>query len=115
MFKYDKEKDEINQRGGNPGSNKWKSIMMSHQLLETLREALGLKQIDKQKYTIKIADGNNNYLNMNRNGGRFEFADRFCTEEWQTCFTQTEIDELKQRGDLAIDWNKVRIEPVENE
>lgn len=49
MFKYDKEKDEINQFGVKPGLDEWESTVMNHSLLESLREALGLKQIDKQK------------------------------------------------------------------
>lgn len=31
----------------------------------------------------------------------------------KTQFTQTEIDEFKQRDDIAIDWDKAIIEPVE--
>ena len=34
---------------------------------------------------------------------------------YKTKFTQAEINELKQRDDLAIDWDKVIIKPVEDE
>jgi len=36
-------------------------------------------------------------------------------ETIQTHFTQEEIDKLKERKDLAIDWDKAIIEPVREE
>ncbi len=42
------------------------------------------------------------------------FCDDIETDHVKTRFTQSEIDELKQRPDLAIDWNKAIIKEAKN-
>ena len=112
MYKYDKEKDRIIDTA----SNGCFGIVKSHKELEVLREALGLKKHGEQKYTVQILiNDSHGFLNVNKTD------DNDCllsTSSWdpiyQTQFTQVEIDVLKQRPDLAIDWNKAIIKPVED-
>lgn len=43
------------------------------------------------------------------------FCDDIENDYIKTRFTQSEIDELKQRDDLAIDWNKAIIKEVRDD
>ena len=89
-------------------------IEMNHDMLEDLREALGLKKLSDCKYTIKVANGNEDYLNVHVISGDVTIDDSYENSEWKSHFTQAEINELKQRDDLAIDWDKAIINPVED-
>lgn len=63
-----------------------------------------------QKYTIQTIAGNSqSYLNYFLLGKRFIFGDAFDTADYQVSFTKDEINELKKRDDIAIDWNKAII------
>lgn len=109
MYKYDKENDRIIKQG-----DYIKARIFSHDELQALREALGLKQHSEQKYTVKVIKGDKlGYLNIRVDGIVFLDDDKNIIPN-QTFFTQKEIDELKQRDDLAIDWNKAIIKPVED-
>lgn len=50
---------------------------------------------------------------MNVFNGVFFLGDHLQKADCKTHFTQAEIDELKQRDDIAIAWDKAKIEPVE--
>lgn len=71
------------------------------------------KKQSEQKYTVQVIKGNcDAFLNVD------EVDDMFFDGEQEdigvrTRFTKQEIEKLKQRDDLAIDWNKAIIEPVE--
>lgn len=70
----------------------------------------------EKKYTIQvIANCASAYLNCNKGDNHMMFCSGIETDHVKTRFTQSEIDELKQRDDLAIDWNKAIIEPVEGD
>lgn len=108
MYKYDKENDRIIKQG-----NYIEARIFSHDELQALREALGLKRHSEQKYTVKVIKGDKlGYLNIRMDGIVFLDDNKNIIPN-QTFFTQKEIDELKQRDDLAIDWNKAIISPVE--
>ena len=55
------------------------------------------------------------FLNKNKINGRFFIDTDAEDRSAQTQFTQSEIDEVKQRDDIAIDWSKAIIEPVEDD
>ena len=69
-----------------------------------------------QKYTIQTIAGNFlSYLNYNSIGNRFIFNNNIDSKDFQTAFTKDEINELKKRDDIAIDWNKAIIKEVEQD
>lgn len=69
-----------------------------------------------QKYTIQTIAGNFlSYLNYNSIGNRFIFNNNIDSNDFQTSFTEDEINELKKRDDIAIDWNKAIIKEVEQD
>lgn len=69
-----------------------------------------------QKYTIQTIAGNSqSYLNYNSIGNRFIFNNNIDSNDFQTSFTKDEINELKKRDNIAIDWNKAIIKEVEQD
>ena len=81
-------------------------------MLEDLREALGLDKKSNQKFNINILDNCEGYLKLNSETKQFIIAGSGEHDGWKSYFTQAEINELKQRDDLAIDWDKAIIKPV---
>lgn len=70
------------------------------------------KKQAKQKYTVQVFGNVDGYLF--ELGGSFGLLDKEPILTIQkTQFTESEIEKLKQRDDLAIDWDKAIIEPVE--
>ena len=71
------------------------------------------KKRSEQKYTVKVLGDDGAFLIKTPNGifyfGTLSTADAYGD---QNGFTQAEIEKLKHRDDLAIDWNKAIIEPV---
>lgn len=112
MYKYDKENDRIIDMA----SNGCYGIVKSYKELEALREALGLKKHGEQKYTVQILiNDNHGFLNVNKtDNNNCSLSDSNWDPIYQAQFTQKEIDKLKRNPDLAIDWNKAIISPVEN-
>lgn len=78
--------------------------------LKEIREQI----LNNQKYTVQVFPGEYGYLNFVQ-GDRFSIHSSEATDVCQTYFTQSEIDYLKKKHDLAIDWDKVIIEPVRGE
>ncbi|WP_290033699.1 hypothetical protein [Ligilactobacillus cholophilus] len=68
---------------------------------------------NEPRYTIQIIENNEySYLNINRKNRNIIFDDRQYPEQYKTEFTQLEIEVLKNRDDLAIDWDKAVIKEV---
>lgn len=71
-----------------------------------------------KKYRIKVlkADSfsadNSGYLNINYRANLVTFSDKDDFEDWRASFTEKEIEALKKRDDIAIDWDKVELEEV---
>lgn len=103
------EREIVNDEWGRP-------LSMSHQYLSD-REIIGLvnwwkKKQSEQKYTVQVIKGNcTAFLNVDIEGDMFIGDGREYFDD-RTRFTKQEIEKLKQRDDLAIDWNKVIIEPA---
>lgn len=80
----------------------------------------GRKELEKpiKKYRIKVlkADSfsahNSGYLNINYRANLVKFSDKDDFEDWRASFTEKEIEELKKRDDIAIDWDKLELEEV---
>ncbi len=74
------------------------------------------ERFPEKKYTIQaIANSDYCYLNYGKNSNRMTFCDDVETDYVKARFTQSEIDELKQRPDLAIDWDKAIIKEVKDD
>ena len=76
------------------------------------------KASDK-KYAIKVFPGNypvyflDKYLAFNRETGAPVISINDDDSGWQAHFTEKEIEELKKCDDIAIDWDKVELEEVD--
>lgn len=114
MYKYDKENDRIIKTGGQ-NIKAWECISMERSQLEALREALGLKKRDEQKYTVQILSNYKGFLNCEREENYYTTDTNEESLYFKTHFTQAEIDKLKRCDDLAIDWDKAIIKPVEDD
>lgn len=73
------------------------------------------KKNSEQKYTIQIFPNSFGYLNISNDGSKADVGDLTECRGWHMTFTKSEIEQLKQRDDLAIDWDKTKIEPVGEE
>lgn len=89
-------------------------------MLEFYRAGRKLLKKPIKKYAIKVlkADSfsahNSGYLNVNYRANFVTFSDKDDFEDWRASFNKKEIEELKKRDDIAIDWDKVELEEVEN-
>lgn len=70
------------------------------------------KKQSEQKYTVKVGPGNYGYLVVNFDDFDISILGLVDHQKWQSKFTKQEIEELKNRDDLAIDWDKAIIEPI---
>lgn len=70
---------------------------------------------DEKKYYVKVFKSNFGYLNVNYVTGRSIASDREQLLGYRTQFTKSEIKQLKQRDDIAIDWDKVKLIEVDSE
>lgn len=103
------EREVVNDEWGNPRS-------MSLQYLPD-QDIIDLvdwwkKKQNEQKYTIQVISGDYGFLNKVRFDKQVSCDSCEETAIFKAQFTKQEIEQLKQRDDLAIDWNKAKIEPV---
>lgn len=79
------------------------------------------RQVSDKKYAIKVFRGDypvcflDKYLAFNRETGAPVITTNDDDSGWQAHFTEKEIEELKKRDDIAIDWDKVELEEVSEE
>lgn len=66
------------------------------------------ERVEDKKYFIHVFKGYDGYLNFA--GGRPELNDIRDYGVFKTKFTNKEIEQLKQRDDVPLDWNKVILE-----
>lgn len=90
-------------------------------VLKLVAEKEGRKLLKKpiKKYRIRVLKGkptvsDRSYLNVNYRLNLVSFENGEDFEEWRASFTKKEIEELKKRDDIAIDWDKVELEKVHN-
>lgn len=86
-------------------------------LLEFYKEGRKLLKKPIKKYTIRVlkneAAPDDGYLNVDYQANGLTVANKNEFNGWRTSFTKKEIEELKKRDNLAIDWDKVRLEEVD--
>lgn len=87
---------------------------------EFYTSALELMEEYADEYTIQVFPNDLGYLHVNSNPEGTATNYRVGRSEdsyylTKTKFTKEEIEELKRREDLAIDWNKAKIEKVSDD
>lgn len=85
-------------------------------LLEFYKEGRKLLEKPIKEYRIRVlkneAAQDDGYLNVNYQLNGLTIANKNEFNGWHTSFTKNEIEELKKRNDIAIDWDKVELEEV---
>lgn len=71
----------------------------------------------EKKYTVQVFPSKFGYLNfVGREWRLASPINGMCPDgSVKAWFTQAEIEKLKQRDDIAVDWNKAIIKPVEDD
>lgn len=83
-------------------------------LYETIMERW--ERDHETKFTVQVLQSDSlSYLNHNLTKDNHSIKGAYEQENWQTHFTQAEINALKQRDDIAIDWDKAIIKRVDDE
>lgn len=87
-------------------------------LLEFYKEGRKLLKKPIKKYTIRVLKNevapDDGYLNVDYQKNAVTIANKNEFNGWRTSFTKNEIEELKKCDDIAIDWDKVRLEEVDD-
>jgi len=87
-----------------PFSNKLYRI-----LAELASTPLDEREEEKKQY-VHVLKGRNGYLNINISTGKMSLDDVLEISNIKTKFTDKEIEQLKQRDDIPLDWKKVTLE-----
>lgn len=87
-------------------------------LLEFYEEGRKLLKKPIKKYTIRVLRNevapDDGYLNVDYQKNAVTIANKNEFNGWRTSFTKNEIEELKKHDNLAIDWDKVELEEVDD-
>ena len=73
------------------------------------------ERVEENKYYVKVGDSASGYLNINTVTGKMLMmvGNARETEFIKTKFADKEIEQLKQRDDVPLDWDKVTLEEAE--
>ena len=96
--------------------NNFKKMPFSNKLYMILAELAITpldKRVEEKKYYVKIFDNELGYLNIDISTGDITAGSVFETGFFKTKFTSKAIEQLKQRDDIPLDWNKVKLEEAE--
>lgn len=70
---------------------------------------------EPKKYNVQVLLCDEGFLNQIVGDKSFCLGSHYEDCSVKTGFTKSEIEEFKQRDDIAIDWDKAIITPVEEE
>lgn len=91
----------------------FKKIPFSNKLYMILAE-LAITPLDERvevkKYYVNIFNNEFGYLNIDIQTGKVKTDNVHESDDIKTKFTDKEIEQLKQREDIPLDWNKVKLE-----
>lgn len=73
------------------------------------------KRVEEKRHYIKMFNNSDGFLNIDTDNGKMSVCDSEEFSPFKTKFTDKEIEELKARDDVAIDWNKAHILDVEED
>lgn len=71
------------------------------------------ERMEEKKHYIKVFNGLLGFLNVNTITGRIGICSATEAGNTKTKFTDEEIEQLKRRDDVPLNWNKVRIWDVD--
>lgn len=73
------------------------------------------ERVEEKKHYVKVFDNDFGYLNIDNSHGDMVMviANMSAGYGYNTKFTDKEIEELKQRDDIPLDWSKVTFEDAE--
>lgn len=83
-----------------------------YMILAALASTPLAERVEEKKYYVKVYDGVFGYLKINYFTGKMSISDKYESNGYKTKFTDKEIEQLKQRDDIPLDWNKVKLEEV---
>lgn len=66
------------------------------------------ERVEEKKHYVKVYDYVLGYLKINNFTGKMSVTDKYESNGYKTKFTDKDIEQLKQRDDVPLDWNKVR-------
>ncbi|MBU7562653.1 hypothetical protein KGP45_00650 [Pediococcus ethanolidurans] len=96
--------------------NRFKQLPFSNKLYMILAE-LAMTPLDERaegkKHYVKVYDDVLGYLKINNFTGKMSIADKSEGNGYKTKFTDKNIEELKQRDNIPLDWSKVTLEDAE--
>ena len=70
------------------------------------------ERVEAKKYYVKVFNNELGYLNINILTGKVTADEKSETDSIKTKLTSKAIEQLKQREDIPLDWNKVKLEHV---
>lgn len=68
------------------------------------------ERVEAKKYYVKVFNNELGYLNINILTGKVTADEKSETDSIKTKLTSKTIEQLKQREDVALDWNKIHFE-----
>lgn len=71
------------------------------------------ERVEEKRHYVKVFDNEFGYLNINSSTGEMNVSGRFVGYGYKTEFTDKEIEQLKQRDDIPLDFKKVKLEETE--
>lgn len=76
-------------------------------------KAVDVIRKNENKYTVQLIENDKgSFLNYIVKNGYYCFSSRIEYDGYKTRFTESEIEALKERDDIAIDWDKAIIKEV---
>jgi len=70
------------------------------------------ERVEAKKYYVKVFNNELGYLNIYILTGKVTAVEKSETDSIKTKLTSKAIEQLKQREDIPLDWNKVKLEHV---
>lgn len=71
------------------------------------------ERVEAKKYYVKVFNNELGYLNINILTGEVTVDEKSETDSIKTKLTSKTIEQLKQREDIPLDWNKVNLKETE--
>ena len=99
--------------GGNDTFSKLPFSRKLYRILAELAVTPLDERVEENKQYVKVCDSVFGYLNINTFTGKMSMNDVSEGDGYKTKFTDKEIEQLKQRDDIPLDWNKVKLEDAE--
>ena len=90
-----------------------KKLQKLFSLADELERTPVKERFSKKKYTVQVLNDSKSFLNKGRCSNHCFLGEAIEDVVYQSHFTQAEIDELKQRDDIAIDWDKAIVKEVD--